>query len=867
MSAACAGFPAQMREASIGVCEAHLDLAADVAVKAYAAAADVAAPFNPSTRPEKRQNQPSHSSASPSVDHGLPGGGGSVAKREGDASDGVARGVVVRAGCLIAAQGLLDPAIGPRAAGESLAKSVLSLWAAPEGQVEEEEEEGDQHDGEGGGGRDEGVAGCGSVRTTGDKGAVGGTTAFLTQETFGEPDSVADSGGGEGAEPALVLANDPPIAVRKKTVPLRDLRWGLELLLGCVAPYLADGVDADDNDRAGSISGAPPAGQQTGGSPDEEWVSVAEAQSRDEPGMVSDVSSVTFDGGSVRDGAAAAAAGSDCGGSEPPANARSEINPGGEGGEEGSRTACRLVDYASRHPDIGPALVASVLVAWIPHLADWGRRPAMSSTTGNGWQREGQRPPGMQHKNAAVRAAGGASTRRPVAAFSVGKPEACWQCSPAGEAGASESLAAGAIHMLVFMVRRFPLLPMSDFSAETLNCAAEGSMGFGVRGAGGGKGVGTAGKAAAVGETGQGGRSTSGRAQRAGEALMLELFLSRGGGGIDVLLPAVDSVRGLASLHERSIDSVNRVATGKGPKGGEGAADAAAAEDSSSPRLVRGGEKYAVDANTLQISNREEWWMTSGHRKHLVPAKILVRQRLPVPPPPTPIRRPSGPSALGKGPLETIDSSRDNTTAGKSSGPEVFSLSDSTSGLALVDMSSSSAGTCGMDSSQASPHADRLKNGVAGGKDHESQSAVSRGDPGDTRNKRGSGAGREKPAQTQQANRSATGGKKTSTGKGNRVFPIARISGDSFVDGRPKDGDSTPASSRIGSDASGSRGASAGSHNGERTKAENSTGSTSTAFLEEGAYERVPWRVPRDKKAKRKNGVKGWVSRMFRRRK
>ena len=291
----------------------------------------------------------------------------------------------------------------------------------------------------------------------------------------------------------------------------------------------------------------------------------------------------------------------------------------------------------------------------------------------------------------------------------------------------------------------------------------------------------------------------------------------------------------------------------------------AAAEGSSSSRLVRGGHKCAVDADTFQISNRDKWWMTSGHHKHLVPAKLLVRQRLPIPPPPKPIRRLSGPSALINEPLETIDSSRDNTTAGKSSGPEMFSLSDSKSGLTLVDMSSSSAGTCGMDLSQASPDADRLKNGVAGDKGHASQSAASRGDPGDTRNKRGSGARQEEPAQAQQAKRSAAGGKRTSTGKGNKVLPIARTSGDSSTDGQPKDGDSTPVSSRIASDASGSRGASAGSHDGERTHVEDSTGSTSTAFLEDGAYERVPWRVPKAKKAKRKNGVKGWVSRMFRR--
>lgn len=826
-----------MREASISVCEAHLDLAADVAVKAYAAAADAAAPFNPSTGPTKGHNYYFHSpAAASSADHGIAVAGGSLAQREGDTADAAARGAVVRAGCLIAAQGLLDPAIGPRAAGESLAMSVLSLWAAPEGHEEK------QPGKKGWGGRDEGATGCGSVGTTGEKGAVGSATAFLTQETFDEPGSVADGGGCEGAKLVAVPANDPPLAVPRNTVPLRDLRWGLELLLGCVAPHLADGVDGDD-DRAESISGAPPAGQQA----DEERLSVAAAESRDEPGMVTDVSSVTFDGGSARDGTTAAA-GSDCGGSEPPEKARSEMNPAGQGDEEGSRTACRLVDFACRHPDIGAALVASVLVSWIPHLADWGRRPAMSSATG-------KEP-----------FAAGSSTRRPVAAFSIRKPEPCWQCAPAGETGASESLAAGAINMLVFMVRRFPLLPMSDFSAETLNCAAEGSMGFGVRGAGAGKRVGTVGKVAAGGVAARAGRSTSGRAQRAGEALMLELFLSRGGGGMDVLLPAVDSVRGLASLRERSVDSVNRVVAGMEPKGGEEAANVAAAEGSSSSRLVPGGDKCAHDPNTLKISSRDEWWVTSGRRKHLVAAKLEVRKRLPVPPPPTPLRRPSGPSALGNEPLETIHSAGDDTTAGKCSDPEVFSLSDSTSGLTLVDTSLSSGGTYGVDFSQTSSDSDRRKKGVVGDKGHVPQSAVPGGDPDGARNKRGSGAGREESAQSQQANQSATSGKRTSTGKGNKVVPLARSSGDSFTDSEPREGDSTPVSPRKDSDASGSRGASAGSHEGERTHAEDSDDSASTAFLEKDAYERVPWRVPKPttKRKKRVKGI-GWMSRMFRR--
>ena len=162
-----------------------------------------------------------------------------------------------------------------------------------------------------------------------------------------------------------------------------------------------------------------------------------------------------------------------------------------------------------------------------------------------------------------------------------------------------------------------------------------------------------------------------------------------------------------------------------------------------------------------------------------------------------------------------------------------------------------------------------------------SQSGVPGGDPGDKRHKRGS-ARQEELAQTQQANHS-TGGKKTSTAKGNIIFPLARISGDSVTYRKLKEGDSTPESRRKASDASASRSASAGSHKEKRTHAEDSTDSISAAGLEKDPYERVPWRVPKsalrsaeDKEplgeaqpetAKSKSGAKrrGWMSRIFRR--
>lgn len=100
------------------------------------------------------------------------------------------------------------------------------------------------------------------------------------------------------------------------------------------------------------------------------------------------------------------------------------------------------------------------------------------------------------------------------------------------EAQAAEALAAGALHILTLMVcHRFPLLPMSDYSARALVRAAEIGMTFNAEddagfhnedglyfrtrnGMGAKKGGGRQ-------------RSNRGQARRAGETLMLELLLAQ----------------------------------------------------------------------------------------------------------------------------------------------------------------------------------------------------------------------------------------------------------------------------------------------------------------------------------------------------
>lgn len=132
-----------MRASAIRACESHFDLAMDSASMAYVAAsaaagmahADPTMSYQYSTRQQadKCPRNISQSKGS-AIDDDNPlaaGKNGTVMINDGERrlrrGKLVARGAAFRAGCLVAAQGLMDPATGPRQAGASLAKSLFSL--------------------------------------------------------------------------------------------------------------------------------------------------------------------------------------------------------------------------------------------------------------------------------------------------------------------------------------------------------------------------------------------------------------------------------------------------------------------------------------------------------------------------------------------------------------------------------------------------------------------------------------------------------------------------------------------------------------------------------------------------------------------
>eukprot|EP00903_Cladosiphon_okamuranus_P009667 g9198.t1 len=560
MSAACAEFPARVRESSIRICQAHLELTADAAVKACMAAT-VSSPVSTTVVAAQRTTSSSYPQrGSETGDKRDPRAEirGEL-KRENSESLYIRRahesssssssgaiGAVVRATCLVAAQGLMDAKREVRLAGADLARSAFSLGssmsaAGLEGAWDNDQDDhiaSDNHAIGNAAGRK------GSVGVDDDE--VGNTTrkseAASDSEDAEHPQTppsayarIDSEGEGHGSSRSSV-SYSPASASKMKVrtvVPLRDLRWGLELVLACVAPYLTDRAVVSNESRGdgvtpttgGSVvghidnnSGCPPTG--------------ASINSRGKSVSASDRNNARSTG----DWALPAEEnGSENGRKQDDTDEREELalpTDGEDSRDDGERSllALYVVDFACRHPDIGPALVSSILVGWIPCLAQWGRNdtlPSVSSLDPN------------------HRKAGHASVpRKPrCAAFTV------------GEAAALEALASGAIEMIVYMVKNFPLLPLSDFSAETLVAAAEGGMAFaadacstsadGVNGrrrdrgerrrggkpAGGWRpAVAAAARGAAERRTrGSQRSSTKGRAKKAGEALMLELLLRTSG--------------------------------------------------------------------------------------------------------------------------------------------------------------------------------------------------------------------------------------------------------------------------------------------------------------------------------------------------
>lgn len=758
MSAACAGFPAKMRETSIRVCLAHLDLTAKVAVEAYNAATVTANDTTSSSRCLK----PSPSTTSMSSH--LSNGQSTVSKEEekeakeanadqtrdltADASSGsrdrssCARGAVVRAACLVAAQGLMDPASGPRLAGESLARSALSLWSSPPALVEEGHEwSWDKEDGgaivEGDYGTSANVDGKAPFHAT-DEGesakthtdrmttrvydeGVGGTNLGGERKRETRTDSAPTRSTQEGTSTCAgrgVAGGTPPSETAASTnnslVPLRDLRWGVEMILACVAPYLADGIPVAYED----VAGKEPIASEDGRAHARGTVDGSNSSHRRR-------SASTHMGGRERSGstklerkwsrgASLGGVGNSSGDQWPHDNAEGEeegqqpdarFDPAPEKERDGSiedatcgsQVGLRLLAFACRHPDIGPALVSSVLASWIPSLAQRSRpRPVAKAITcieGSGHRR------GIRRSGPYGGDTNAMTAEQPVSFSGPQKPKERLDVSldataPVGEVAASEALVSGAIHMLCFMLRSFPLLPLSDFSTETLVAVAEGGMAFGectrstntgthVRRGGSeiprctGAAVAAAARAGADHQhhnrrRHRGGQRSSkcGRAQKAGEALMVELLLSAsdcGGArsGLGEFLPSLNTARGIMFMHDTSsalhAQSTSR-AKGAAFTSGDGSERGSFGEGGNSEVLPgRIGNRKRRSSDTAPGRAAAPW----RSRGQPIVAEVEVRQRVELPPPPV---QPT-PTVPDSGPLATNTEKHDlKKTAKKTTG-------------------------------------------------------------------------------------------------------------------------------------------------------------------------------------------------------
>lgn len=787
-----------MRESSIRLCQAHLDLTADAAVEAYIAATDG---ILPSTTATSTQPTSSSSSLNPPASLNVPQRGSEAGSKCGSQADlsgklkverlenpktngsfnsgesessgsnsrsaigAVVIGAVVKAACLVAAQGLMDPTKEVRLAGEDLMRSGLSLWssapaAAGEGAGDQEEiETGAIHAtavlrsnaaAKNGSTSDEDLGNAGDGRAIGNaagsRGSVGSDDGVRDDPTR---KSEADNGNEDTEHPPTKTApndaartdsnresegrsarssvndSDAKTAIPKvrASVPLRDLRWGLELVLACVAPYLVNGaVVSDENgDRVIPATGGSAAGPVGNNSGRRSTCALIDSRTQIRTSPDERIAGDPLHGGVAGEGSGSGSGGGcnrdgteETGPSARPANSPVPEEGGGNGHDDGDRSllALRVVDFACRHPDIGPALVSSVLVGWIPCLMQWGRNTTPSASPGLSQTKVG-------------RASMPQSPRR--AAFT------------AGEAAASEALASGAIEMIIYMVQNFPLLPLSDFSSETLVAAAEGGMAFagcrarstsagdgngrrrhGVERRRDGEAVGGWGAAAAVqGGEGQGrggGRprrsqrsSTNGRAQKAGEALMLELFLRTSGGGhggldlrleccLDSLLPALNTARGINFLHKtaatadllahktnRTDEMTNRSRTGvaRGERGKD------RLEGGRNSCGSHSGKR--VPPSTARERGKRPIQRPIQRRRFL--SKVEVRQRLELPPTPPADRRLS--SIAGKDDRSTApENGKHKTSTLTKDGDNVRGLAghDATPGVYPHMSESSSAG-------------------------------------------------------------------------------------------------------------------------------------------------------------------------------
>lgn len=464
ISTACAGFSAHVREASILACRDCLRATEDIAV-----AAGVATFHMPEDYIHMHlQNSSSEAKASPlkegSTDNlGLDTEKGEKVdcrKREIAGGDrqtrGLIRGAAFRATCLVAGHGLLDPADGPRIAAESLTISLLSSHGGPLPPFPSD------------GGGDHFPQIAAAAASTISDNASDSVDASSLPRTGGaqlhKPENQLlhhhhedlrkgcsrNNVGKGGPRTAKATPVAPPGGVVEGAacLRLRDKRWGVEVLLACVA------MDISSEDEV--VSGPPKTLNK---------VLAAEAK-------------------------------------------RKRMNDLHRGGNRGldhhrptvgaikraarAQTAYHIVESACRQSHIGPALVASILLTWIPRLLPRLKRQQSSANKSavpvNRTEGRGGAPFQPRLHEASSEYPRFLPKRRPQARHAAANRADSWLYPITGERETAEALVVGAIRMLLFMVKSFRMIPLSDFSVEKLARVAEAGVSLGTPAVVGGRG-------------------------------------------------------------------------------------------------------------------------------------------------------------------------------------------------------------------------------------------------------------------------------------------------------------------------------------------------------------------------------------------
>lgn len=477
------------------------------------------------------------------------------------------RGAVFRAMCLIAGHGLLDPVDGPRAAAESMVISLLSH---------------------------------GGCRLPKDPTTAFGVTIPVEAETS---DIVSNKPVAEGAagaagagragermggsmdrmRPAAELLGSP-----RRCLRLRDIRWGLDTLLMCLAIDIGNELELI----------APP-----------DTMNIARAAEAKNKVMFSNAHE-----------------------DEETQDHKKTTLPNHHGLRSHSMTAKKravralkaygLVESACRESHIGPTLVASILLAWIPHLRErrWPTsREAYAVAdrgvmTGRTLQSHPVNELGDPAKNKGLR--------------KQHSTEGKWSSSDAGEHEAAAVLVVGAIRMLVFMVKSYRLVQLSEFSAAKLALVGEVGIALGTN-VDGGK------------ETSNVRHSMGGRARAAGETL-IKLLLNNAEEGLEVLLPVLTNTRGVIHLQQTAVSAP--------PHG--------AKAPSTGAEAVQEERGHINDGSMLTFETKDgDTNFVPGQGCGRVNVEVRSRLKIPAFSSPSPALSPQG-EALSSGSAEAADDSR-----------------------------------------------------------------------------------------------------------------------------------------------------------------------------------------------------------------